>query len=330
MKVIINLNKLDLDIIMDALKDIQTIHDLRKNVRDPKMPTSIRTAIETVHQSILRASVPHKKVDWREKKYTHQNFSRNAHQVNKEEPVRPQKYVSKFKKTSEKVEDTILNTILRGKLNKFSQSNYNEIKEFIIHIIDEGQTDMIKCFMKLVFEKAASEEIFCPLYAKLLSELSSQYPSLLVEMTNLYSQYIEIFEEVNEANEETYNELCKRNIEKKYRRGYSQFLAELIKYNIIDIDTFMKIIMKIVSQVELTSLNKEYIKLNEEFADCLMKIMKAIQIDSENAIISQIHMTLKGDISERIKRLSVKNADMIGLSTKARFTFLDLFEIIQK
>ena len=36
----------------------------------------------------------------------------------------PQKYVSKFKKSSEKVEDTILNTILLGKLNKFSQPNY--------------------------------------------------------------------------------------------------------------------------------------------------------------------------------------------------------------
>ena len=46
-----------------------------------------------------------------------------------------------------------------------------EIKEFITHIIDNGQTDMIKCFMKLVFEKAASEEMFCPLYARLLSEL---------------------------------------------------------------------------------------------------------------------------------------------------------------
>ena len=69
--------------------------------------------------------------------------------------------------------------------------------------------------MKLVFEKAASEEIYCPLYAKLLSELSSHYPVLLTEMTNLYSQYMRIFEEVSDGTNENYNEMCQRNIEKK-------------------------------------------------------------------------------------------------------------------
>ena len=236
------------------------------------------------------------------------------------------------------MEDTILNTILLGKLNKFSQPNYNEIKEFITHIIDSGQTEMIKCFMKLVFEKAASEEVFCPLYAKLLSELSIQYPVLLTEMANLYTQYMEIFDEVMEdITSETYNELCKRNVEKKYRRGYSQFLAELIKHDVIDAETFMKSITKIISQVEANRARSDSIKLNEEFADCLMKIMKAIWSDvvvdsddkSENKI-RDIRTTLKEEIARRIQPLSVRTPDAVGLSNKARFTFLDIYEGIQK
>jgi len=251
----------------------------------------------------------------------------------------PPKYVSKFKKSSEKVEDTILNTILLGKLNKFSQPNYNEIKEFITHIIDSGQTDMIKCFMKLVFEKAASEEVFCPLYARLLSELSIRYPVLLTEMANLYNQYMEIFEEVEEdTTSETYTELCKRNVEKKYRRGYSQFLAELIKHDVIDEDTFMKSITKIIRQVELNLIRSDSIKLNEEFADCLMKIMKAIwtdaNVDSEDEEsehkIHTIRTTLKNEIAERIQPLTIRNPESVGLSNKARFTFLDIYEGIQK
>jgi len=248
----------------------------------------------------------------------------------------PQKYISKFKKSSEKVEDTILNTILLGKLNKFSQPNYNEIKEFITHIIDSGQTDMIKCFMKLVFEKAASEEVFCPLYAKLLSELSIGYPVLLTEMANLYTQYMEIFDEISEDNtSETYNELCKRNVERKYRRGYSQFLAELIKHDVIDAETFMKSITKIIGQVEANRARPDSIKLNEEFADCLMKIMKAIWTDadsddeSENKI-QTIRTTLKTEIAARIQPLSVRDPEALGLSNKARFTFLDIYEGIQK
>ncbi len=251
----------------------------------------------------------------------------------------PHKYVSKFKKNSEKVEDTILNTILLGKLNKFSEVNYAEIKEFVTHIIDGGQTEMIKCFMKLVFEKAASEEMFCPLYAKLLSELSSRYPVLLTEMANLYSVYMAIFEEVPEAKAENYNEVCKQNVEKKYRRGYSQFLAELIKHNVIDKDLFAKTITTIITQVEHNIKSKESTKLVEEYADCLVKIMKAIQEDSidesdsddEKENMTEIIRTImKNDMSDRIKPLSQRNVEYIGLSNKARFTFLDIYEGIQK
>jgi hypothetical protein len=253
----------------------------------------------------------------------------------------PQKYVSKFKKSCDNVEDTILNTILLGKLNKFSEQNYHEIKEFITHIIDNGQTDMIKCFMKLVFEKAASEEMFCPLYAKLLSELSAQYPVLLTEMANLYSVYMAIFEEV-ETSAENYNEVCKRNVEKKYRRGYSQFLAELIKHDVIDTDIFIKTINKIIAQVENNLAKKESTKIIEEYADCLNKIMRAIQEDtvddgmsadsddSAKEKIEAIRTLLKGEIAGRIHPLTMRTAENVGLSNKARFTFLDIYEGIQK
>jgi len=171
------------------------------------------------------------------------------------------------------------------------------------------------------------------LYAKLLSELSSQYPVLLTEMANLYSQYMEIFDEVVETSSDNYNEICQRNLEKKYRRGYSQFLAELIKHNVIDTDTFMKIITKIISQVERNLTNKDATKLIEEFADCLMKIIKAIQTydrSSTHATMQQIRSILKVDAAVRIQPLSVRNPEMTGLSNKARFTFLDLYEAIQK
>lgn len=247
----------------------------------------------------------------------------------------PTKYVSKFKKTSENVDDTILNTILLGKLNKFSELNYDEIKEFITHIIDSGQNVMIKCFMKLVFEKAASEEIFCPLYAKLLSELSNKYPVLLTEMANLYTVYISIFDEISETDTETYNEMCKRNIEKKYRRGYSQFLAELLKYNVIDGDVFMKTVNKIIDTINSNATNKECVKLNEEYTDCLLKIMKAIKCDNSyeterettyDSNVVAIKKSLKVYVIEKIKPLSVRNTVNIGLSNKARFTLLDIYE----
>jgi len=394
------------------LQEIQLVHSLRKNIRDPKLPSTILASIESIHRC-LKTGIDQngwKTVEWRgsrapqshaaqkgysygsrEKHHREPNASfsqrtrgsetvtsnsssnsasnsasisasisaSNSASISASNPAsipasiplttihphvsqkgngawhdssdgfRPhQKYVSKFKKTTGKVEDTILNTILLGKLNKFSQPNYNEIKEFITHIIASGQTDMMKCFMKLVFEKAASEEVFCPLYARLLSELSADYPVLLTEMANLYSQYMEIFEEVPEHQTESYNEMCKRNVEKKYRRGYSQFLAELIKHNVVDQDTFMKIITTIIRQVEVNLTNKDSTKLIEELADCFMKIVKAIRVQDPSLedTLHVIRQILKNEFSERIKPFTVSQS---GLSNKARFTFLDIYESIQ-
>ena len=399
------------------LQEIQLVHSLRKNIRDPKLSSTILASIESIHRC-LKTGIDQngwKTVEWRgsrapqshagQKSYSYgsrgQNGQNGHHSHNNRDTApsnasfsqrtrasesassipasasmsvstgistststststsiptsiplttihphvsqkgngawhdssdgfRPhQKYVSKFKKTTGKVEDTILNTILLGKLNKFSQPNYNEIKEFITHIIASGQTDMMKCFMKLVFEKAASEEVFCPLYARLLSELSADYPVLLTEMANLYSQYMEIFEEVPEHQTETYQEMCKRNVEKKYRRGYSQFLAELIKHNVVDQETFMKIITTIIRQVEVNLINNESTKLIEELADCFMKIVKAIRVQdrsSEEDTLHVIRQILKNEFSERIKPFTVSQS---GLSNKARFTFLDIYESIQ-
>lgn len=241
----------------------------------------------------------------------------------------PPKYVSKFKKASDNVDDTILNTILLGKLNKFSESNYPEIKEFITHIISSGQTGMITCFMKVVFEKAAAEEIFCPLYAKLLSELSASYPVLLTEMAALYAQYMEIFEEVVETSATSYNEVCKRNVEKKYRRGYSQFLAELTRHHVIPTETFMKVVETILRQVEVNAPLKEATKLNEELADCLMKIVKAIRNGGDETS-DRIRAMLTQQALLRIQPLTLRDPVMEGISNKSRFTFMDIHDAIQK
>lgn len=350
-----------------ALQYIQDIRSMRKD-RDLKLPPQVLVSIEHIQNCIKNGadSTGWKKVEWRNgnarpgqtsKKGKPGSFGNrpqtreygSAHFAfeNRSKPgesqvsipltgntaevtYTPQKYVSKFKKISTNVDDTILNTILLGKLNKFSQQNYNDIKEFITHIIDNGETVMIKCFMKLVFEKAASEETFCPLYAKLLSELSIGYPILLSEMANLYSEYMKIFDEVTEITDENYNEFCKRNVKNKYRRGYSQFLAELIKHDVIELDIFIKTIVKIISQIEHNCINVESIKLNEEYSDCLMKITNAIKTGVNKDKIKHIRDVLKTDISKRIQPLTLRNAENVGISNKARFTVLDMYDCIQK
>jgi hypothetical protein len=240
----------------------------------------------------------------------------------------PQKYVSRFTNgTSKSVDDKILNTIILGKLNKFSKANYDEIKEFMCQILDSGQNNFLKHFMILVFEKAASEEIYCGLYATLISELSSKYTFLLGEMSELYMEYMEIFKEVNEASVENYEELIDHNDKKKYRLGYSQFLAELIKHGVINSEIFNKTIDIVVEQIIQNMSKDNSSKITEELIDCLVRISKAIKSDtSDNSSTIKEHM--KAVTVYQIEPYTIKNPDVKSLTNKARFACMDISKII--
>lgn len=241
-------------------------------------------------------------------------------------PYRPiPKYVSKFKSASVKIDDAIINTIILGKLNKFSPQNYDEIKSFLCQILDSGQTDFLKDFMNLVFQKATSEEIFCALYARLLSELSSKYKFLISEMVVLYKEYMTIFEDLStddgDSTTGSYDEFVARNSRKKYRLGYSQFLAELIKNSVIDRELLVKTIYTIASQIPIVAQSKERSELAEEYADCLLKIIRAI-CDKE------LIEGLRTDVGEWLRPYAENRATRNNLTLKARFAILDIVEKI--
>lgn len=240
----------------------------------------------------------------------------------------PAKYVSRFKSATDTIDETILNTVILGKLNKFSQANYNEIKEFMCQILDSGEKDFLKEFMKLVFQKATTEEIFCPLYARLLSELSDKYTILLEEMVVLYKEYMAIFGEVEEAEAANYDEFVTRTSQKKYRLGYSQFLAELVKHNVLDRELLIQTIQLISTQVPKVAANTQYNKIGEEYADCLLKIVCAL-VDSTSASSCSVCAQVKEEIMPKIHGFTAKSPDN-KLTMKARFALLDVFERLHK
>ena len=131
--------------------------------------------------------------------------------------------------------------------------NYEEVKQFLKQIIDSDDTIFLKEFMKLVFRKAASEQMYCPLYARLICELSSQYTSLQKEFESLYKDYLNIFEDIDESKCPDYETFVKRNREKMYRLGYSQFLAELISKGVLQSDDLIMLFSKIFEQISNAS-----------------------------------------------------------------------------
>jgi hypothetical protein len=64
-----------------------------------------------------------------------------------------------------------------------------------------------------------------------------------------------------------------------------------------------------------------------------MKAIRVETVDTDEPTdepIQNIRFILKNELSNRIKPLSVSTPEFVGLSNKARFTFLDIYESIQQ
>ncbi len=235
-----------------------------------------------------------------------------------------QKYESKFKNSEAPVEETILNTIILNKLNKFSASTYTEIRDFLYQILDSGETDFTKEFMRLVFKKAAAEEIFCPLYAKLLSELRSTYPVIQTEMADLFHSYLMIFQDMENLNELDYKAFVAKNLEKKYRMGYSQFLAELVILEAVDSKSLEETFLILVENVLRDGKDENQKAEIQEYTDCLVRMSKVFQTKNTLFFIS-LRRNLMGKIQPSLTELlNSPKEDFPGISAKARFALMDV------
>ena len=240
----------------------------------------------------------------------------------------PQKYQSRFKSSTQDIEEKILNRIIRLKLNKFGQSTYNDIKEFLFQILgdetDAKVSEFVKDFMTLVFSKAAAEEIYCPLYAQLLSEIGQKHKIIFEEMSLLMKNYLEIFEDIDETKKlEDTATLEKHNIEKKYRMGYSQFLAELTGLKVIPIDNLALIYQTIVDLIDKYARSEEKRMLVEEYVDCLKRMTKTLDRPSAAHLYKQMQTKLDTFIN-------VRDSTFPSLSPKSRFILMDILDALKK
>jgi len=190
------------------------------------------------------------------------------------------RYQSRFRNSNQPVEEKILNNIILSKLNKFSQTTYPEVREFLYQILGSGEADLqefVRDFMRLVFRKAASEEVFCPLYARLLAEISSKYTVILEEMNLLSDNYLEIFDEITEDKVSDYDTFVRKNSEKKYRLGYSQFLSELAKQEILPLPILGATFKKLITLIDESARLPDKKVLVEEYTDCLMRMTRVFK-----------------------------------------------------
>jgi len=241
------------------------------------------------------------------------------------------RYKSQFKNSSQPVEDKILNNIILSKLNKFSPATYSDIRDFLYQILGSGDPDLatlVRDFIMLVFKKAASEEVYCALYAKLLAEISSRYTVVLEEMNKLQANYTEIFEDVVEIPEggDKYEAFVEKNKEKRYRQGYSQFLAELTGLEILDLSTLRDTFQLLLTLIQRHGSSAGKKTLVDEYADCIMRMSKVLK-KRVTPFFSNARSTLLEKCGETLDLcISTKGE---SISPKSRFLLMDVKDILE-
>ncbi len=242
------------------------------------------------------------------------------------------KYQSRFKNSQQPVEEKILNNIILSKLNKFSPKTYDEIRDFLYQILGSGEVadlqEMTRDFMRLVFKKAAIEEMFCPLYAKLLCEISGRYKVILEEMHALQSNYLGIFDDVKESGGADYDTFVEQQKSKQFRVGYSQFLAELTGLEILNMDLLVSTFGRILANMAAFGKEADKKTLLEEYSDCLVRMAKSLR-RKPGVFFVRARATLLESSSGALTELTANSATYPSLSAKTRFILMDVLDILK-
>jgi hypothetical protein len=222
----------------------------------------------------------------------------------------------------ESVEDRILGKV-RGKINKIGESTYGATKAFMQQILDSGEVEFLNEFMKFVFQKAATEPSFCGLYARLLHELADEFSHLRTEMQKLFRDYTFIFTETEKTPDvgtADYTAFVESQERKKFRRGYSQFVAELAKQGEVNEEDFRSLVENIVTSIRNVYMVPENTLLCEEYVDCLSKMCVA------GASLLKRTEWMKVCLGRLREIAELPKASSPGLTNKARFALMDLLD----
>ena len=209
---------------------------------------------------------------------------------------------------------------IRDKMNKFSAMTYDATKAWLSQLLDSGETSFLTDFITLVFEKAAAEEPFCALYARLITELRAGFPHLETELRRIFGEFMGIFVEAAvepDVSAEEYKAFLALRERRRYRRGYAAFVGEVAKLGVLSVDDVSRTCNVILDQLIAAKVQEGQGLLCEEYADCLTTLMKSCKALLHPAV---------APLLQRVKEAMIK-AESPSLTNKARFALMDIADL---
>ena len=237
----------------------------------------------------------------------------------------PARWSSAALRASTAVEDRMMMRV-KGKVNRLGNTTYDATKVFMQQILSSDDTEFLDELMKFLFSKASLETRYCPLYARLVHELADEFPHFRVVLRRIFTDYITTFAEVDAGVEpdpgsDDYEAFKVAQERKRGRRGYSQFVAELVKLGEVDVADFSALLGQILSVVEAKSTDATCQLMCEEYIDCF-----ASMCHSASGILgARTNASWAGALRVRIDAVATKPAaSLAGFTSKARYAMMGL------
>lgn len=165
---------------------------------------------------------------------------------------------------------------MRSILNKVTNANLDTMKEkinIVIELVNKVRikTEIHKLLMCQLLNKAITENNFCSIYAKILTEMS-----LKIDLD--YRDYLDnLFVDIKKNNRDDfskdYNTFCKQLIDKDKFIGLFSFIGELHKMKLIEDVLIKKYILVLLNNMS-NDVTKTEMETNAQSIKCLLKICK--------------------------------------------------------
>jgi len=250
---------------------------------------------------------------------------------NKQELLTSGKVVEfKQKETVEKTDYEKIMVNIRGSLNKLSLKNYDTQSELLKSYLDEisGLNDesyLMECSSYL-FDVASKNKFYSELYANLYIELSNIYPIFEERKEQFIVDCMDSLDTIIYVDEsQDYEGFCKNNKQNDIRRSMNTFLIHLYKKKQCNIQYVLKMITAILDKIDekkTTASSETHIieELTENLFIYISELISELkEHTSWDAILNQITEYTK-----------IKVSDYPGLTTRIKFKFMDMMDIVKK
>ena len=223
---------------------------------------------------------------------------------------------------------------VRKHLNKITDRTYDTLKNSIVleikklipesEEIDDNLLTELNKIGNSLFGIASSNKFYSEMYARLYKELMEEFSFMEPILRTNFDEFSSLFKKVEYCHpNDDYDKFCENNKTNEKRRAISDFYINLMKYNLIDKDDIINIIMELQIDVDRLICEEDQKNIVEE----LSEIMYILVTNSMEMLGT--HSKWRGLISNITHIANMKVKTKPSISSKTIFKYMDIMDVLE-